>query len=111
MSLQDFCLLAKQLLTAKMYEEFVKMVLCGIHDGQQIIVDPILDKMDDYETFTGTRDYDSLIGISENIQVSAPLTVYPVAKRTDTLTRDIHIKHKFQTNNVSLKIIPNTELR
>jgi hypothetical protein len=102
MSITDFCINTKRLLTEGRHADFVKMALCGLYNGSQIAVDAILDRMDDREQFEGSRDYDSLLGISEHIRIRGPLTVYPIAKHDDTLKTDLHIKHTFHCRQVSL---------
>jgi hypothetical protein len=105
MSIHKFCFVAKALLTEGRHEDFVKMVLNGTYDGNKIVVNAILDAMDDSEHFAGTRDYDSLLGISENICVKAPLTVNPIAKHNDTLRTSVHLKHGFNMTQVSLYLL------
>lgn len=102
MTLQDFCITAKSLLAAGRHGDFVKMVINGIYDDHQVVVDPVVDTVDEYESTDGARDLDSAFGISSQIRVSTQLTVYPVPKHEDTLTRDVHLKYRFVTSQVGL---------
>ncbi|KAF9455564.1 hypothetical protein BDZ94DRAFT_1316104 [Collybia nuda] len=102
MSIQDFCLHAKTLLRDEKHTEFVFMMLTGVFDGHQVVIDAIIDSVDSYEVITGTRDFDSVIGIAKNIRIASPLTVHPVPKHDDTLTRDIHLKYRYTTSEGTL---------
>jgi hypothetical protein len=99
MRLKNFCAFAADLHEAD-HGDFVKFVLQGTHDGTQTVLDPILDTMSDMEDFSARRDYDSLLGIDKDILVSSALTAYPVAKKEDTLTRNIHVSSHFTNSGV-----------
>ena len=103
MSVLEFCKRAKGILKAKDDSGFVKFVLTGQHGGHQAVVDPILHKMTDYEGLYILRDYDSLLGIHQDICVKGHLTVYPLARREDTLATNIHLKHSFNSSRVSCR--------
>lgn len=95
MSVADFCRRAQELRDED-DAKFVKFVLTG-KDGQgQAVVDPILDRVKPTEEMQLTRDYDSLLGMCPDIKVHGSLTVYPLAKREDTLTRNTHFTYRFQ---------------
>ncbi|KAF8868356.1 hypothetical protein CPB84DRAFT_1857950 [Gymnopilus junonius] len=100
MSVAQFCIHAKSILDAKDNAGFVKFVLMGIHHTQQAIVDPILDHMTKYEGLSIMCDYDSLLGIDRDIRVQSNLTVYPLAKREDTLQTNIHLKYTFESPDI-----------
>lgn len=95
MSVSDFCRRAQELRDED-DAKFVKFVLTG-KDGQgQAVVDPILDSVKPTEEMQLTRDYDSLLGMCPDIKVHGSLTVYPLAKNDDTLTRNTHFTYPFQ---------------
>jgi hypothetical protein len=99
MSVSDFCQRAQELRDED-HAKFVKFVLTG-KDGQgQAVVDPILDRVKPTERMQLTRDYDSILGMCPDIKVHGSLTVYPLAKRDDTLTRNTHFTYRFHHGGV-----------
>lgn len=100
LSLQQFCATAQHML-ANDHAEFARFVLSGEDkDGVRVVVNPLRDSDTELEYFTVTRDYDSLLGIDADIMVNCSLTAYPIARREDTLTKDIHISAKFTSSTV-----------
>lgn len=104
LSLLEFCQRAKELLSINQ-PDFVRFVLTGRDtDGTQACIDPILNRVPQDHPLEIIRDYDSLLGISKTIRVQASITVYPVAKREDTLSKNIHIRYQFSKSSVSLHL-------
>jgi hypothetical protein len=101
MSLLEFCNRAKGLLNASQ-SDFVQFVLTGRRGGRQAYVDPILNRLTDDEELNVIRDYDSLLGIDRHLCVQRYITVYPVARKEDTLTRNLHIQYEFHTSRVRI---------
>lgn|ERR1700735_5214629 len=101
MSVYDFCSKARDLYDSPEPANFVRFVLNGVHEGMQAVVDPILNAIKDEEQIRVFRDYDSLLGIDTDIQVTSPLTVYPVARTEDVLSKNIHIHYNFKNSEVS----------
>jgi len=103
LSLTDFYRRAKVL-----YNEdqaaFIKFVLSGFDNGKRFYVDPLHHTLDEDEPIQVTRDYDSLLAISEQIEVENYITVYPIAKKEDTLTANVHLQHKFTLQGVCYSI-------
>ena len=99
--LLGFCERAKCLLNASQ-ADFERFVLTGRHSGTQFAIDPIRNRLPDFADVRVVRDYDSLLGISRQIRVANYLTVYPIARKEDTLSRNIHIEYEFSSPNVSL---------
>ena len=102
MSVLEFCQRAKDLLQNDQ-ADFVRFTLTGQDtDGTQACIDPIRNRLaaHEYERLKCTRDYDSLLGISESIHVNTHLTLYPIARRNDTLSENIHLTYEFTTANV-----------
>jgi hypothetical protein len=79
---------------------FSKFVLTGIYDNTQHQVDPIKDTLEDDQGVQALRDFDSVLGIHKDVCVSSFLAMYPVSKRSDTLSRNIHIKYSFSNQRV-----------
>lgn len=94
LSLADFYRRAKALYTEDQ-AAFVKFVLSGFDDGERFYVDALRNALPQDEPILVTRDYDSLLAISDRIEVENYVTLYPVARREDTLTANVHLKHKF----------------
>ncbi|CAA7271230.1 unnamed protein product [Cyclocybe aegerita] len=92
-SLESFCVSAKRLLEAKDYHSFVRFVLSGVHGGHQAFVDPILNRLslDPEHEITGLRDYDSLLGVDDEIQVDDSITIQVLGRVEDTLRKNVHI--------------------
>jgi hypothetical protein len=101
MSVANFCETASTLLDDDLHLDFVSFVLSGEYDGNQVVVDPILNRLDEDEQISIMRDYDSVLGIHQDIVVTSGLAVSPVARREDTLSINIHLSHHFTTGNVS----------
>jgi len=104
-SVSGFCQAAAALLNSPDPADFVRFVLTGIYDGYQAVVDPILSRVRPTETSTLQlrRDYDSILGISKNICVrSTELTIYPLAKYQDSLTKNVHIVYEFENDLVCI---------
>jgi len=94
LSLADFYNRAKDLYKDNQ-AAFVKFVLSGFDDGERVFVDTLHNCLPVDEPIQVTRDYDSLLAISDRIEVENYITVYPVAKKEDTLTANIHLDHRF----------------
>jgi hypothetical protein len=104
MSLHQFCQRAKALLSHDQ-ADFVRFVLTGQDDdGVQACIDPVYNRVTPDDSLEIIRDYDSVLGISSQIQVNAAITVNPIAKLDDTLSRNIHIRYEFQSVNVSVLV-------
>ena len=102
LTLDDFVFSAKELLQSGDMASFSRFVLNGLHGNVQYQVDPIKNVLRDADEIEALRDYDSILGIHDDICVNAELTVYPVSKFEDTLNRNIHIKTSFNNQFVSL---------
>jgi hypothetical protein len=80
---------------------FVQFALNGVYNSVQVVVDPILNAFKVEETYHEQRDYDSLLGIAKDIQVTTALSVYPVSRTEDVLSKNIHLHYNFQNSKVS----------
>ena len=105
MSLRQFCRRAKYLLSLDQ-TGFVNFVLTGQDtDGSQACIDPVFNRVTEDYRLHINRDYDSLLGICDDILINTNLTVYPVSKLNDTLSQNIHLRYDFTTANVSCLVI------
>jgi hypothetical protein len=100
-SIKQFCVLAQRLLDAGDQHNFVRLVVSGIFEGQQYVVNPLHNRMGQDEPFRLMHDFDSAVGIAKNIMVDDSLTMFPVARREDTLSASIHLDHQFENSRVS----------
>ena len=108
MSLRQFCRRAKDLLSLDQ-TGFVSFVLTGRDtDGSQVCIDPVLNRVSETYPLHINRDYDSLLGFCDDILIKTNLTVYPVSKLDDTLSRNIHLRYDFNTANVSCLVVCQT---
>jgi len=100
-SLAQFCRTAKLLLDSDEPASFVRFVLCGKYLDHQVFVDAFQNTLDEQYKFRGLRDFDSLLGISEDIPVRTSLTLFPLARKEDTLHTNIHLNYSFNIPGVS----------
>lgn len=100
-SLAQFCETAKTLLESDDPASFVRFVLCGRYQNHQAVIDAIQNRLDDHHIITGLRDFDSLLGIHRDIVVRTGLTLYPLARKEDTLRTNIHLQYSFIIPGVS----------
>lgn len=98
-SLQQFCQKALELRETN-HADFVKFVLTGRYNGRQAVVDPIVDSIEGNQSYRLLRDYDSLLGITPDLMVHGSVTLYPLARREDTLSRNIHMSYHFRSSSV-----------
>lgn len=94
----------KNLLGENDGSEFTRVALSGHYAPRdiQFVVDPILDAMRPEEVIKVLRDLDSGLWIDAQLQMVGPATIYPVSKKEDTLTTNIHIRHEFTNSQVCL---------
>ncbi|KAF8869105.1 hypothetical protein BD779DRAFT_1682604 [Infundibulicybe gibba] len=95
-SIYDFCVKAQELSKPQDeadHTDFIKFVLCGIHEGEQAVVDPYLNAIREQELhpLEVTRDFDSFLGFDKDIIVETDMTVSPVSRHADALTKSIHL--------------------
>jgi hypothetical protein len=100
-SLAQFCETAKRLLDSDDPASFVNFVLCGRYQDHQVIVDAYQNTLNEQNKIKGLRDFDSLLGIFEDIPVKTYLTLFPLARKEDTLHTNIHLKYSFHITHVS----------
>lgn len=109
LSLREFNATACQLLDqADDQLPFVRFVLAGrmaTHAGEmRVNIDPTknLTPMTDVPTIV-SRDYDSIIGVSDNLPYCTPLSFYPFPNFKQSLSKTNHLTHPVrQAVSVSL---------
>lgn len=109
-SLAEFCAQASQLHAMGEFDDFIRFVLCGEFtddDGnkRQVFIDPIRNAVDADHPLSISHDYDSAIGISQQILVDGPISVFAVPHPTFGLKTSIHMKHTIVYEGVSLNQI------
>ena len=104
-SLTEFCTTAKILLDSGDSASFVKFVLCGRYQNRQVVVDAIQNRLDPEYPIKGLRDFDSLLGIHKDIPVHSSLTLFPLARKEDTLRTNVHLSYSFNFPGVSYMIL------
>lgn len=129
LSLHEFNEKAYNLLVAEhddpLKPEFVNLVLAGrcfapsqdeeagqeeeIEHRVHINVRQGLASAEDKE-FNVTRDYDSIIGITENLPFRVPLAIYPIPNFKESLSGSIHIT-KMITSPVSTPRMPKQDMK
>lgn len=92
-TLDQFNARAQELYESEHHSHFVQFVLTGIQNNEQAVLDPIQGAIQNPNNIASTRDYDSLIGLSDDIEVQRSIYVYPIANPRDTLTEKIHLKY------------------
>jgi hypothetical protein len=115
MTLSESNRLCGDLLDCSMEEEFIQFALCGIggssdgttvEEGYQAMIDPIRNMLEDNHDLEVYRDYDSVLGLDFEIAVvGTPVTIFPVAMDSATLTTSVHISYDLESaSGVSLDL-------
>ncbi|KAF8873543.1 hypothetical protein CPB84DRAFT_1829545 [Gymnopilus junonius] len=109
LTLSEFCATAKTLLQTSTRHDFIRFVLNGELDGEQVIVNPLRDHLrnGDHTFIHAVRDFDSLLGIDADVRVHADLTLNVIGKNEDVLRSNIHIKHSWDEYTAPVHKIPN----
>lgn len=90
------------------YQSLYSFLLCGkaiVDEGNQHQHCAHIDVMQNSlsaqhaSRITATRDYDSVLGWSDELAYNMPLTVWPVPPFNETLTRDVHLSYTTIINN------------
>ncbi|PPR05563.1 hypothetical protein CVT26_008757, partial [Gymnopilus dilepis] len=91
--------------------KFVKFTLCGMDADGPFLVDPLRECIKRSESFVVTRDYDSLLGIHDNILATSYITIHTLARNEDSLSSNVHLKYRFSSSRgqftESLHKVPN----
>ncbi|GLB36947.1 hypothetical protein LshimejAT787_0312340 [Lyophyllum shimeji] len=98
-------------------DPFIRFALCGEYTDagieKQVFVDPIQNMVTDANHLRISRDYDSVLGISDKFMVDGPLNVWPVPHEKYALTTSIHLQYEIRyqgaNHSVDYHRIPNFE--
>ncbi|KAJ8690101.1 hypothetical protein PTI98_011561 [Pleurotus ostreatus] len=77
LSVAQFCQRAQELMNSD-DAAFVRYVLNGVDEGEEIRLNPLLDALQDEEEVEARRDYDSLLGIADDILTLETLAIHKV---------------------------------
>ncbi|KAG6906930.1 hypothetical protein DXG01_011320 [Tephrocybe rancida] len=100
LNIRQFCQVAEALYKLEDQSDFSRFVLSGHLPGDaQAIVDPFGDH-DRNDRYRVTRDFDSVIGLEADLgAITSAITMYPIPKREDTLSRSIHLTAYFDKSS------------
>lgn len=114
LSIQKFTAIAQQFATTDDGSKFLPFVLAGrmlddedIDENgddvlKRVFVNAVVDAECPLEDMLSlTRDYDSVIGISNDLPYTDALSIFPVPPFKETLKRDNHIKRQISRQDVS----------
>lgn len=99
-SIKEFVDTAAALHEAGDISQFLQFAITGRLDGHQAVLDPLHDRLGPGRQLKVKRDYDSLLGVSSEISITAPLFVFAVGKNEDVLKTNIYIEMPIQRENV-----------
>lgn len=105
-TLNSFTARATRLLDIEDFEGFMRLVLTGEYEDdnfepKQVFLDPIQNLVTGDHPLLISRDYDSVIGFSEDILVEGPIRVHSVPHPTFALTSSIHLTRTLHYDGVS----------
>jgi hypothetical protein len=104
-SLKEFNSHAWRLHDQQNVEEFVKFALTGEVPGDhQAVVDPFRDILNPEHPITVSRDYDSILGITEDIAVQCSLCIFPINNPVEALRTSIHLKRDISDGQVGRSV-------
>lgn len=79
----------------------LQFILTGEVDGNQAVLDPIRNALEEGHPVHSTRDYDSVLTTQESIIVTCSICVYPVPNPADDLTTSVHLTYPITNGDVS----------
>ncbi|KAJ4469609.1 hypothetical protein C8R41DRAFT_970774 [Lentinula lateritia] len=84
-------------------DAYLLFLLTGQHvlEEHQAVIDARRNTLNDDHSVGASRDYDSLIGIADNILVNAAISVYPAPNPAEVLSSSIHLKIRLPSGDVS----------
>ena len=88
-------------------KNFLRFMLTGevLYGGgdadHQAEVEPLHNELEPWHPISICRDYDSIIGITDNIVVDYPVKIFPISDTEDAITDSIHLDHYFAETEVS----------
>ncbi|PPQ97407.1 hypothetical protein CVT26_006809 [Gymnopilus dilepis] len=99
-SLEQFCNFCYRLLDAERFSDFVRFSLTGICDGFQATIEAHQNSMrgENIPLLRVTRDYDSILGISEHILSKKNVTINILPNFSESLSKNVHINYTFRND-------------
>ncbi|KAF9443967.1 hypothetical protein P691DRAFT_631072, partial [Macrolepiota fuliginosa MF-IS2] len=111
-TLSEFTARASAYCNAGDQDSFIRFVLNG--EYIDAFLDPIQNIVANDHPLTVSHDYDSAIGISDDILVDGPITIHTIPHSSHDLTSSIHMKYPITCGNTVTRVdyhrIPNFEL-
>jgi hypothetical protein len=105
-SVGDFVQTAEDIWETDGYAAFNRFVLTGeVHNNHQAVIDPVRNVLEEDAVVWGNHDYDSLIGLCDDIVVDSSISVYPVPKPAEVLSTSVHLTYRIQRGDVSGMIL------
>lgn len=112
LSLDEFVELLRGLLAHEQTAEFIHLVLAGMFHGRKVFIDSLASRIydvddddkdeDDLYPYEESRDFDSVLGISDNICVYGKnITFALLPKHSESLSKDIGISRRIEYRGVS----------
>ena len=85
--------------------EFIRFVLTGeVPDEHQAAVKPLLNELGPGYPISIRRDYDLILGITEDMAVDCPVKLYPISDPGDAFTSGIHLNFDLKNAQVSTSV-------
>lgn len=110
-NLSEFCETASQLFADKDRPDvFARFALTGQLNNTQAVVLPTFNCLRRRDEIVIERDFDSLFGISHDIQFKSSISILPVSRKQDALTQSVHLMHRVMTPDVSPIILSLVDL-
>jgi hypothetical protein len=101
-SLRDFVRFAKTLEHTD-NSAFNRLLLTGETEDHQVSIDPIRNVMQPNHPVTISRDYDSIIGVTDEIIVQSSISVYPIPNPAEVLSSSIHFRKAVTMENSQVR--------
>jgi hypothetical protein len=110
-NLDQFSRKAFELYSKEDHGDFIRFVVNGKVGDNQVVIDPIQHTLPVDQVISQLRDYDSVIGLSANVEVKRSIYIYPVANPRDTLTESLHLQYEIPNgHNVSIGAVARISL-
>ena len=103
-SLEQFCDFCYRLLDAERFSDFVRFSLTGVCDGFQANLEAHQNAIrgENMPLLRVTRDYDSILGISESVLSKKNVTINILPNFSESLSKNVHINYTFRNHKVRL---------
>jgi hypothetical protein len=110
-SVGDFVRAADDLWETGGHIVFNSFMLTGeLSKKHQAVIDPVRNVLQEGVDLEGARDYDSMIGLCEDIAVTSSISVYPIPNPAEVLNTSVHLTYQIKRGDVSGIINPDPNL-